>query len=209
MAEVKKEYKKVKFLTNMATPVTFKYDTPREFEGEYGKSYSYGVEYKGEDAYMSVTPMLNDMLQKLGPLQGKSLEILKYQDPDSDDLKKVFWKILDASGNDITPAVGSAPSPEQKPATAQNLASGEGAMTIAELTAGFKAMKKWAERVEKELSSLRMELQGHSTLLVDLRGENAVDLHTSFPETDPKNPEEKPKEPPLGKEYNDIPTVNP
>lgn len=99
----------VKFLTNITETVTFKFDSPKEWDNRYKpgeKQYSYGVEWRGMDAYLTATPMLHSKLQSLRPLQGKVLQILKYEDGQAK-----LWKIMDIHGNELR--TDSGPQPYQ------------------------------------------------------------------------------------------------
>lgn len=91
----------VKFLTNIAEFITFKFDQPKEYPNKFKPGelqYSYGVEWKGQDAYLTATPKLNQLLQALPKRQGETIQILKYEDGTAK-----LWKIMDIQGNDITP----------------------------------------------------------------------------------------------------------
>lgn len=48
------------------------------------------------------------------------------------------------------------------------------------LNENFKKISQAIIDLRKEVADLKKEVSGHRTLLVDLRGETAVDLHTSF-----------------------------
>ena len=91
----------LKFQTNIPLEVEFKFDQGIERDNKFKpgeKQYNYGVMHRGVESTITVTPRLNDMLQELLPLAGKSLQILKYEDG-----TKKLWKILDIKGNDVTP----------------------------------------------------------------------------------------------------------
>lgn len=90
----------VKFLTNRKESIAFKFDTGLEKEGKFGPQYAYGVEWNGEEAYLYATAALNGLLQQLGGLKGRTLEIEKAQDPN--DLKRTYWVIYE-NGQEITP----------------------------------------------------------------------------------------------------------
>ena len=97
----------VKFRTNIAEPVTFKYDQPKEYPNKFKPGemqYSYGVEWHGVDAYLTATPKLNELLQGLPKREGEQIQILKYEEGTTK-----FWKIMDAQGNDITPGQSNVP----------------------------------------------------------------------------------------------------
>lgn len=111
----------VKILTNVPEIMTFKFNSWKKWDnkGKDGNyvTYSIGVENKGVDAYFSVYEKEYDgLFSKLGDLQDRTLEILKYEDG-----KYKNWKIME-NGVDITPRFGSqnAPQAPTRPLTDQN-----------------------------------------------------------------------------------------
>lgn len=48
------------------------------------------------------------------------------------------------------------------------------------LNENFKKISQAIIDLRKEVADLKKEISGYRTLLIDLRGETAVDLHTSF-----------------------------
>ena len=52
--------------------------------------------------------------------------------------------------------------------------------TILAIRAAFKEVRADIEIHEKRLKEVERILEGHKTLLVDLRGDSAYQLHTSF-----------------------------
>lgn len=183
------KYTYVKFLTNVPESMTFKFDEGLEKEGKFGKYFNWGVTWKGEDAYMSASPLLNDLLLKIGKLYGKTVQILKYEDGN-----KKMWKILDMEGNTISGG-NTLESVENSP-QAKNEPKYSNPQEIDKLIASMEAMRIWATGINAEIKTLREKVSGLETLSVDLNGKEAVDFHTSFPTDSP-----------LGNEYEDIPTV--
>lgn len=143
----------VKFLTNISERLTFKFGDFKSGESAHGPWYLYTVEHKGEDKALFPSAKLHSMLQSIGSLEGRTLEILKYEDG---NVK--MWKILE-NGQDITPK--GNPAPKQ-----------EGIDPI-KLREAFTALTARVTELEKKVS-------GHDTLLLDLRGKDAVDFHGSF-----------------------------
>lgn len=161
---------KLKFLDNLPETVIFKYDSPKVWDnvskqdGKSYKTYSYAVTYKGIDLYMSANEYLNSLLQSLGSLQGRELELVHLQDPS--DLKRKYWQIKER-GADITPSVSSQPKQ-----TVQNNSELEDRVRV--LEERIEKMANWARGIEQKVSA-------HGTLLVDLRGKETTELHESFP----------------------------
>lgn len=91
----------VKFKTNLAEVITFHFSQPKEYDGKFGKQYSYGVEWKGQDAYLSATETLHNKLQAIGNLKDTTLRITKIEG----DNNRKFWQIQDIEGQDITPEI--------------------------------------------------------------------------------------------------------
>lgn len=130
MSDEKEEAINLKFRTNIPEFVTFQYDSGREREGKYGKFFSYGVKWRQEGgkevmAYMAATPILNDQLQLIGNLKGKTVQILKYEVGNNK-----IWKILDTQGNDLTKkdevkSAGTTMTKEEEIQEAERLAKNE------------------------------------------------------------------------------------
>jgi len=87
---------KIKFQTNIAVTVTFKYNQPREnTHEEYGTSYGYGVDSdKGGIFY--ATELLHKTLQACNVKQGTTVQIIKSEDPT--DARKKVWIIKAPTG---------------------------------------------------------------------------------------------------------------
>ncbi len=51
---------------------------------------------------------------------------------------------------------------------------------ILRIRAAFAEIRAKLEDQDKEIKKLRQATDGHKTLLIDLRGESAYELHTSF-----------------------------
>lgn len=188
------ESKNVKFLTNIAEIITFKFDQGLEKDGQHGKFYSYGVVWKGEDAYMAVSPMLNDMLQKIGNLKDRTLQVMKYEDPSN--TKKTLWKVMDENNNDLTNTPSKAVETTehiQHPPASTNDATGQ--MKV--LQDEIEKMRTWAVSVNMAIQELKKKVSGLETLSIDLKGKEATEFHTSFPTDVSEVPEG----------YEDIPTV--
>lgn len=93
---------KVQILTNIPEFLTFKFNTWKRWDNQGQKgpyvTYSIGVEHKGVDEYFTVYEReYNEVFSKLGNLQGRTLEVGKFQDG-----KYVNWSIKE-NGADITP----------------------------------------------------------------------------------------------------------
>lgn len=194
----------LKLRTNVPEIINFKFDTWKEWDnegkdGERYKTYSIGVENRGVDTYFSVyeKEYLN-IFKPLGNLKDRIIEVLKYEDG-----KYKAWKILE-NGVDITPGRQSAPSSNVESSVTSPVESpvaplkSPTSVSIEEVMERIDKMAKWASDVEKRLS-------GIETLLVDTKGQDAVDLHQSFPEsrTDEFNPKS-----PLGIDYTGIPSIH-
>jgi hypothetical protein len=94
----------IRFKTNIPELIEFSFDEPKIFDSKFNpgeKSYSYGVVWGGENAYLTATPFLNDLLQTIGNLKGKRLYINKVEIEGN----KKTWQILDSTKADITPKV--------------------------------------------------------------------------------------------------------
>lgn len=103
----------LKFQTNIPQTITPKFNKGVEREGKFGKQWYWGVEQNGVDKGMTVTEILNDLLEKVQPA-GKIIQILKYEDGNHK-----FWKILDAHGTDITPEARKSPTTPVQPQSGQ------------------------------------------------------------------------------------------
>lgn len=169
----------LKFKTNLPEMVTFKFNQGIEKDNPFKqgeKQYQYGVTYQGEDYMLTATPILNDKLQKVGNLQGKTLQILKYEDG-----QKKFWKILDAQGQEIELGQSNYSKPKQitnqpqKPATGQNLASSD----VLKINENIKRLAKKIQDMDKDINSIKTWIAGMPD------GEKGLELHRAL-EDSPK-----------------------
>lgn len=164
---------KIKALDNIPLTLEFKYSEPKmwENEGQWGKfkTYSYGVVYKGVDAYFSATETLYNLLFKLGDLRGRTLTLTILQNPN--DLKKKYWRIQDERENDITPSFNSQTSvgttSPQKPQ--------EGAKMNATEGLDIPKLKEWAKKTDSRQNSTEARLRAIEEKLFPETGELSRD----------------------------------
>ncbi len=177
----------VKFLTNITETVTFKFDAPKEWDNRYKpgeKQYSYGVEWRGTDAYLTATPTLHSRLQALLPLQGKVLQILKYEDGQTK-----LWKIMDIHGNELAPSGVQQPAQAgyqqaqeypYPPVNAHQAVptqgdgyediptpSSERGDGIGEILDTIDKMRAWAKKANAEIASMADKIVALETLVTD------------------------------------------
>lgn len=159
-------------MTNVPEILTFNFDQWKEWEntGDKGiyKTYSIGVECRGVDGYLSVYEReYNEVFKPLGALKGRVLEILKYEDG-----KYKAWKIME-NGVDITPGRSDSSFKSSTSPVPVEYSTSVPKEDFEALQDRVERMAQWAAGMEKKVDGLR-------TLLVDLRGEPAVDLHESL-----------------------------
>ena len=189
----------LRFTPNIPLLMTFQFNQPKTGTGQYGEWYLYGVEHQGQDKGIFASRGLHDRLQQLGQLQGRSLEITKVVD----EVGKTRW-VIKENGTDITPeAPQSVPAPQNTqtptstpntpPATPQTPQNANEKPTGYTLSA-IKTLTGEIENLKLKFQAIEQEIAGFRTLMVDLKGKPAVELHTS---TDAKTPEEKEEEIPI------------
>lgn len=169
----------VKFKTNVSEIIKFHFNTPKEFESKFGKVFSYGVEWKGQDAYLSATPTLNDKLQALGGLKDRTLEVEKAEGENN----RLYW-IIKENGTEITPEPQNTSYTTPTPKTQEN-ATGE---ATGDVRLKLHQLNSNQQKIVTEIQKIKEEQKAIRTLLVDLKGEEAVELHES---TTGETPEEK------------------
>lgn len=149
----------LKIATNIPADVEFQFDQPKEYTGQYGTSYNYGVVHKGENMTLSATKILHEKLQAIGNLRGKSLQILKYEDG-----QKKLWKILDQQGNELnaqsTYSAPQAPTRPLAPQSSTNVPNGQ-FLTLAQFNEQLDKMRK----AFKEMDTLLHEVGGRNQFL--------------------------------------------
>ena len=96
---MKNNLEALKIQTNVPEIITFKFPDFKTGTNDYGQWYKYTVENRGVDKVFFPTEYLHNMLQTIGTLEGKTLEILKYENGTFKN-----WKIFEA-GLDITPKI--------------------------------------------------------------------------------------------------------
>ena len=141
-----KQYNRVEFRTNIHETIVFNYDTPREHDGKFGKSYSYGVSWNGVEAFLNATPLLHRKLQGAreydlgGVLYGKQLVIVKeeYHDEKDNKVKKRFI-VTDINGREVGTRLIDLPNEEPAPQS----------------STGNPDFRAWAEKMVKELNDLK------------------------------------------------------
>lgn len=89
----------IKFQENESVRVRINFDYPIESNGRYGKRFCYGVsDDVGHEKVMFATEKLHNLLQAIGDIKGRWLEIEKKVT----DNNKNYWIIRD-NGEEITP----------------------------------------------------------------------------------------------------------
>ncbi|HCU01887.1 TPA: hypothetical protein DIC62_03805 [Candidatus Nomurabacteria bacterium] len=89
----------IRFQEGTSVKLTFTFDTPIDSNGKYGKQFCYGVnDDMGHEKVIFATEKLNNILQTIGDLKGRKLEIEKK----STDKGKNYW-VISEYGEDITP----------------------------------------------------------------------------------------------------------
>ena len=179
--------------TNIAELVTFSFNEPKIFvnQGQYGQynTYSYGVVHRGVNKYFSADQRLYDALSKLGALQGRELEILKYEQG-----KYRHWKIsengqviADSGANyaqnraqaDTAAKVGTYP-----PQAAKNDVEGQIAANLEErIREAFAKRDKYIDELLQAIKKLEARVSGLETLAAGQTSREALELHQSFEDT--------------------------
>lgn len=104
----------LRLLTNIPEFITFNFNDFRTGQGQYGTWYKYEITHKGEAKAFFPTEYLHNKLQSLAPLEGKTIQILKYETSDG----KTAWKLMDERGDELeahqTPKIDLQAPPKQE-----------------------------------------------------------------------------------------------
>lgn len=147
---------KIQVLVNIPFIVQFKFDKPKIWDnvGNDGKAYqtfSYAVIHQGVDTYLSADWKLQPMLEQLGSLKDRELQLLKYQDG-----KYTNWKIMDVRGNDITPGTHQA---QNLPPTSYSNPQSAPSTTPSSTEALERKIKVSFEQRDKKIAELTEKLE--------------------------------------------------
>lgn len=100
---MKKKKEIIRFRDNISEKIKFNFESPIDSNGKFGKQFCYGVsDDMGHEKVIFVTEKLNNLLQTIGNLKGRKLEIEKR----ITDNGKNYWAISEY-GEDITPDDGA------------------------------------------------------------------------------------------------------
>ena len=127
----------LKIMTNVPEIITFQFDDFKTGTGQYGQWYMYTVENRGVNKTFFPSEHLHQLLQTIGNLQGKTLEIVKYEDGNFKN-----WKIVQ-NGLDITPKIiaSTGSKPEEKVKNSLEERLNKAAAKFAEIEARVKRLE--------------------------------------------------------------------
>lgn len=91
----------IKFELNRPVEVNFSYNTPVVTDGRFGRQYRYGVRSNDKSCVIFATEKLSTLLQELGEIRYRTLEIEKKELQRGNDFLN-YWVIRE-NGVDITP----------------------------------------------------------------------------------------------------------
>lgn len=168
----------VEVKTNIPEMITPKFRTWKEWEnegtnGKY-KTYSIGVEWRGQDAYFSVNEgVYRAVFEPLGDLQDRTLEILKYEDG-----KYKRWKVME-NGVEITPKAKNGAAISLKPQTTPYTQK-EPNTPYTPKFASQEQIAKINENIQKmvkKIVEMEMNIDGLMGALITKKNEKAFELH--------------------------------
>jgi hypothetical protein len=127
----------IKFELNKPVVAIFNFDQPKEYTGQFGLKYNYGVEAYGDGMTISATKYLHDRLQALSPLTGKTIEITKIMTEN----QRQGWNVKEydtESSSDApqSPVSGFKPQSQQSPISER----------MDSLEARIKVLETWKEK---------------------------------------------------------------
>ncbi len=171
-------YNTLKFQTNIPELVTFQYDDFKTGTGEYGEWFKYVIENRGETKVMFPTKILHEIIQRLSPLQGKTIEICKYEDG-----QRKLWK-LSENGQPINAQNAPAPSaptqttpaPMQTPQNAEFVSKEQYDRMVLATTNNFATISKTIKEMKAEIKALKLL----NVKLEDKADPSAFEIHNDI-----------------------------